>query len=71
MLDVDSITGARRRYRVSTEHEELQNRRDGIGENERTGKYVDGNTLCLEVSYPDQTQCFMRLPCQGRLILNS
>ena len=44
-LDVDSITVAGRRYRVSTVNEELQNRRDGIGGNERTGKYVGGGAV--------------------------
>ena len=44
-LDVDSITVAGRRYRVSTANEELQNRRDGIGGNERTGKYVGGGAV--------------------------
>ena len=44
-LDVDSITVAGRRYRVSTANEELQNRRDGIGGNERTGKYVGGGAI--------------------------
>jgi hypothetical protein len=44
-LDVDSIAVAGRRYRVSTENEELQNRRDGIGGNERTGKFVGGGAV--------------------------
>jgi hypothetical protein len=44
-LDVDSITVAGRRYRVSTADEELQNRRDGVGPNERTGKYVGGGAV--------------------------
>jgi hypothetical protein len=44
-LDVDSITVAGRRYRVSTANEELQNRRDGIGGNERTGRYVGGGAI--------------------------
>lgn len=41
-LDVDSVTVDGRRYRVSTEDQELQNRRDGIGANRRTGEYVGG-----------------------------
>jgi len=44
-LDVDSITVAGRRYRVSTANEELQNRREGVGGNERTGKFVGGGAL--------------------------
>jgi hypothetical protein len=44
-LDVYSITVAGRRYRVSTADEELQNRRDGVGPNERTGKYVGGGAV--------------------------
>jgi hypothetical protein len=44
-LDVDSITVAGRRYRVSTANEELQNRRDGVGANERTGKFVGGGAV--------------------------
>lgn len=44
-LDVDSISVAGRRYRVSTSDEELQNRRDGIGGNARTGKYVGGGAV--------------------------
>jgi len=44
-LDVDSITVAGRRYRVSTADEELQNRREGIGRNERTGKFIGGGAV--------------------------
>src|SRR6266404_4043205 len=44
-LDVDSISVAGRRYRVSTTDEELQNRRDGLGGNARTGKYVGGGAV--------------------------
>ena len=44
-LDVDSISVAGRRYRVSTSDEELQNRRDGVGGNARTGKYVGGGAV--------------------------
>jgi hypothetical protein len=41
-LDVQSIMVEGRRYRVSTEDQELQNRRDGVGANRRTGEYVGG-----------------------------
>jgi hypothetical protein len=41
-LDVQSIMVEGRRYRVSTEDQELQNRRDGVGANKRTGEYVGG-----------------------------
>jgi hypothetical protein len=44
-LDVDSITVAGRRYRVSTANEELQNRRDGVGGNARTGEFVGGGAV--------------------------
>jgi len=44
-LDVDSITVAGRRYRVSTTDEELQNRRDGVGGNTRTGQFVGGGAV--------------------------
>jgi hypothetical protein len=44
-LDVDSISVAGRRYRVSTSDEELQDRRDGVGGNARTGKYVGGGAV--------------------------
>ena len=44
-LDVDSITMAGRRYRVSTSDEELQNRKPGVGGNARTGKYVGGGEV--------------------------
>jgi hypothetical protein len=44
-LDVDSITVAGRRYRVSTADEELQNRRDGVGGNARTGQFVGGGAV--------------------------
>jgi hypothetical protein len=44
-LDIDSITVAGRRYRVSTADEELQNRREGIGRNERTGKFIGGGAV--------------------------
>jgi hypothetical protein len=41
-LDVQSIMVEGRRYRVSTEDQDLQNRRDGVGANRRTGEYVGG-----------------------------
>jgi hypothetical protein len=44
-LDVDSITVAGRRYRVSTANEELQNRHEGVGKNERTGEFVGGGAV--------------------------
>ncbi len=44
-LDVDSITVSGRRYRVSTEDQELQNRRDGVGGNKRTGQFVGGGAV--------------------------
>ena len=44
-LDVDSITVVGRRYRVSTANEELQNRRDGVGGNARTGQFVGGGAV--------------------------
>jgi hypothetical protein len=44
-LDVDSIAVAGRRYRVSTSDEELQGRKDGVGGNARTGRYVGGGAV--------------------------
>ena len=44
-LDVDSIAVAGRRYRVSTTDEELQSRKDGVGGNARTGRYVGGGAV--------------------------
>lgn len=44
-LDVDSITVGGRRYRVSTADQELENRRDGIGANQRTGQFVGGGAV--------------------------
>ena len=41
-LDVESITVGGRRYRVSTSDQELENRRDGVGGNKRTGEFVGG-----------------------------
>jgi len=34
-----------RRYRVSTEDQELENRRDGVGGNKRTGQFVGGGVV--------------------------
>jgi len=44
-LDVDSISVSGRRYRVSTSDEELQSRKDGVGGNARTGRYVGGGAV--------------------------
>ena len=44
-LDVESITVAGRRYRVSTADQELENRRDGVGANKRTGQFVGGGAV--------------------------
>ena len=41
-LDIQSISVGDRRYRVSTEDAELENHRDGVGANQRTGEYVGG-----------------------------
>jgi len=41
-LDIDSITVEGRRYRVSTADQELENRREGVGPNKRTGQFVGG-----------------------------
>jgi hypothetical protein len=39
-LDVQSIAVGGRRYRVSTSDQELENHRDGVGANKRTGQFV-------------------------------
>ena len=44
-LDVESISVDGRRYRVSTEDQELQNQADGVGRNKRTGQYVGGGAI--------------------------
>ena len=44
-LDVQSITVAGRRYRVSTQDQELENHRDGVGANNRTGQFVGGGAV--------------------------
>ena len=41
-LDVESITVEGRRYRVSTADHELENHREGVGGNKRTGQFVGG-----------------------------
>jgi DnaJ-like protein len=41
-LDIQSIWVGGKRYRVSTEGTELENHRDGIGANQRTGEFVGG-----------------------------
>ena len=44
-LDVESVTVAGRRYRVSTVDQELQGQRQGVGANKRTGQYVGGGAV--------------------------
>ena len=44
-LDVESITVEGRRYRVSTADQEIENRRQGIGGNKRTGEFVGGGAV--------------------------
>jgi hypothetical protein len=44
-LDVASITVEGRRYLVSTADQELENQRQGIGGNRRTGEFVGGGAL--------------------------
>jgi YMGG-like Gly-zipper len=44
-LDVDTITVDGRRYRVSTADQELENRRDGVGKNRRTGEFAGGGAV--------------------------
>jgi len=44
-LDIDSVSVSGRRYRVSTEDQELENRRDGVGGNKRTGQFVGGGAV--------------------------
>ena len=45
ILDVESITVEGRRYRVSTADQELDNQRQGIGSNRRTGEFVGGGAV--------------------------
>jgi len=45
ILDVESITVEGRRYRVSTEDQELDSQRQGIGSNRRTGEFVGGGAV--------------------------
>jgi hypothetical protein len=44
-LDVESITIEGRRYRVSTADQEIENRRQGVGGNRRTGEFVGGGAV--------------------------
>jgi hypothetical protein len=44
-LDVQSITVGGRRYRVSTADQELENHRDGVGANKRTGQFMGGGAV--------------------------
>jgi hypothetical protein len=44
-LDVESITVEGRRYRVSTSDQELNNQREGIGGNRRTGEFIGGGAV--------------------------
>ncbi len=44
-LDVESVYVAGRRYRVSTEDQELEGQRQGVGANKRTGQYVGGGAV--------------------------
>ena len=44
-LDVQSISVGGRRYLVSTSDQELENRRDGVGGNKRTGQFVGGGAI--------------------------
>jgi hypothetical protein len=45
ILDVESITVEGRRYQVSTADQELDNQRQGIGGNRRTGEFVGGGAV--------------------------
>ena len=45
ILDVESIVVEGRRYRVSTADQELDNQRQGIGGNRRTGTFVGGGAV--------------------------
>jgi hypothetical protein len=44
-LDVQSIVVGGRRYRVSTVDQELENHRDGVGANKRTGQFMGGGAV--------------------------
>jgi len=44
-LDVQSIFVDGKRYRVSTTDQELENHRDGVGANKRTGQFVGGGAV--------------------------
>jgi hypothetical protein len=45
ILDMESITVEGRRYQVSTADQELDNQRQGIGGNRRTGEFVGGGAV--------------------------
>ena len=45
VLDIDSVVVQGRRYGVSTADQQLENRQDSVGKNERTGKYVGGGAI--------------------------
>lgn len=45
ILDVDTITVQHHTYRVSTQDVEEENRREGVGANKRTGKFVGGGAI--------------------------
>ena len=44
-LDVQSIVVGGRRYRVNTADQELENHRDGVGANKRTGQFMGGGAV--------------------------
>jgi hypothetical protein len=44
-LDVQSIVVGGRRYRVSTADQELENHKDGVGANKRTGQFMGGGAV--------------------------
>jgi hypothetical protein len=44
-LDVQSIVVGGRRYRVSTTDQELENHKDGVGANKRTGQFMGGGAV--------------------------
>ena len=42
---MQSIVVGGRRYRVSTADQELENHKDGVGANKRTGQFMGGGTV--------------------------
>ncbi|HTC61230.1 MAG TPA: hypothetical protein VK709_00165 [Candidatus Saccharimonadales bacterium] len=44
-LDVQSIVVGGRRYRVNTADQELENHKDGVGANKRTGQFMGGGAV--------------------------